>query len=222
MAARLFAIVLGFLALTLSLAAPSPRRGPGHIGVPIVNPDASDVIPNSFVVVYNSTFDDDVITTHQNKWMKKIATANIGKRSLDGRALSTQATAIRLGAWRAMTLEADDSTMNQIFDADEVKYIEADVKVSLNTLSLQSNAPSGLVRLSHAKAGASGYIFDSSAGEGITAYVVDTGILTTHSEFGGRATFGKNFVPNSPVRLPFAFQSTETSASVLKLTSFVF
>jgi cerevisin len=33
------------------------------------------------------------------------------------------------------------------------------------------------------------YTFDDSAGEGVDIYIVDTGILTTHQEFGGRATF---------------------------------
>lgn len=196
MATRLLAIVLGFLALTLSLAAPSPRRGPGHIGVPVVNPGANDIISNRFLVVYNSTYGDEAITSHQTKWINRIATANVGKRSLDGRALSTTATPFQLGTWRAMALEADERTMNQIFDADEVNYIEADMKVSLNALNLQSIAPTGLVRLSHAKAGGAGYIFDSTAGQGITAYVVDTGIRVTHSEFGGRATFAANFVNN--------------------------
>ena len=45
----------------------------------------------------------------------------------------------------------------------------------------QSNAPAGLGSISHAEAGNSSYVFDSSAGAGIVAYVVDTGIRTTHS-----------------------------------------
>lgn len=60
----------------------------------------------------------------------------------------------------------------------------------------QPAAPAGLRRISHAAAGETGYIFDSTAGAGITAYIVDTGILTTHEEFGGRAIWGANFVNN--------------------------
>lgn len=36
------------------------------------------------------------------------------------------------------------------------------------------------------------YLYNNT-GAGITAYVIDTGILTTHQEFGGRATWGANF-----------------------------
>ncbi|RKU41311.1 hypothetical protein DL546_004020 [Coniochaeta pulveracea] len=196
MAARLLAFILGFLALTVSLAAPSPRRGHGRIAAPVSNPEAANIIANSFIVVYNSTVGDEAITSHQTKWIDRVSKANVGKRSIDGRSLSTKALPVKIGTWRAMTIDADDDMASEMFDSDEVKYIEADTRISLNALNLQSNAPSGLVRLSHAAAGGSGYIFDSTGGQGITAYVVDTGIRVTHSEFGGRATFAANFVNN--------------------------
>jgi len=66
----------------------------------------------------------------------------------------------------------------------------------LNALLSQTNAPPGLARISHKAAGNSSYVFDSTAGEGITAYIVDTGILASHSEFQDRATFGANFANN--------------------------
>jgi subtilisin family serine protease len=193
MATKLFAVL--FTLLTLTLAAPSPRKG-HFMGVPVSNPEVSesDVIANRFIVVYNSTFGEEAITTHQSKWIAKIAKSNVGKRSLDGRSLSTKANTFRLGTWNAMALEADDRTMNQIFDADEVSYIEADTRVRLSALSTQGPATSGLARISHADAGEGSYVFDSTAGQGITAFVVDTGILVSHSEFQGRATFAANFV----------------------------
>lgn len=63
----------------------------------------------------------------------------------------------------------------------QVNYVEADTIVKTNTLVQQTNAPAGLDRISHKAVGASSYVFDNSAGTGITAYVVDTGIRTTHS-----------------------------------------
>ena len=75
----------------------------------------------------------------------------------------------------------------------KVAYVEADTRVKTTALLSQSNATTGLARISHAAAGNSTYVFDSTAGAGIVAYVVDTGILVTHSEFQGRATFGANF-----------------------------
>jgi subtilisin family serine protease len=40
------------------------------------------------------------------------------------------------------------------------------------------------------------YTYDASAGSTITAYVLDTGVDTKHEDFEGRASFGKNFIPN--------------------------
>jgi subtilisin family serine protease len=40
------------------------------------------------------------------------------------------------------------------------------------------------------------YITPETGGEGVNAYIIDTGILTTHTAFGGRAIVGRNFIPN--------------------------
>jgi subtilisin family serine protease len=101
-----------------------------------------------------------------------------------------------MNQWRAMALDADDDMITEIFNSPEVAYIEADTRVHLNDALAQTNAPEGLNRLSHAEPGQGTYVFDTSAGSGITAYVVDTGVRITHSEFEGRATFGANFINN--------------------------
>lgn len=69
------------------------------------------------------------------------------------------------------------------------------VNASANVV--QPNAPSwGLARISSKKSGATDYVYDSSAGEGIVVYGVDTGIDIGHSDFGGRAEWGTNTVDN--------------------------
>lgn len=67
----------------------------------------------------------------------------------------------------------------------------------------QSSAPWNLVRLSKFKKNnylnPRNYQYPIRAGNGITTYVIDTGILITHNEFSnGRATWGANFVTDSP------------------------
>jgi len=42
------------------------------------------------------------------------------------------------------------------------------------------------------------YNYGSQAGEGVYAYVIDTGIEKDHEEFEGRATDGKNFITGEP------------------------
>jgi subtilisin family serine protease len=165
------------------------------LGVPVSNQDAKNVVANRYIVVYNSSFSTEAIETHMNSVMQTVSKRNIGKRSpIDNRALSRTVNMFYINQWRAMSLEAEDATMMEIMAADEVSYIEADARVQALATETQTDAPTGLIRLSNAARGASTYVFDDSAGEGITAYIVDTGIRVTHSEFEGRATFAANFV----------------------------
>lgn len=59
-------------------------------------------------------------------------------------------------------------------------------------LTTQSNVPHGLATISHRQPGSSQYIYDTSAGEGSFAYVVDSGVNINHVEFEGRASRGYN------------------------------
>lgn len=188
-------------ASTQAAAAKQPGAG---LGVFIDNIDAqdADIVPNSYIVVYNNTFSDDDIDTHQLSVKTTIAKRNLNKRSLDGRTLSTAVNTFKMSGWRAMALDADDLMMNSINAESMVSYVEANTYVKASALQQQNNAPNGLARISHAEAGTAGYVFDDTAGEGITAYIVDTGILTTHDEFQGRAKLAFNAVNNVVSRLP--------------------
>lgn len=168
----------------------------GSPNIPIVNAGVGDIIPNRYIVVYNNSFNDEAIATRQASFSAAIKRRNLHKRGLVGQLLSTEIQSFKMVKWRAMALDADDSMIMHISGADEVSYIEADHWVSTCTTLRQTNAPPGITRLSHGNATAQGYVFDSSAGAGITVYVIDTGVRATHSEFQGRATLGANFVDN--------------------------
>jgi subtilisin family serine protease len=60
--------------------------------------------------------------------------------------------------------------------------------------SVQSGAPWGLGRISHRQVGSTDYTYDASAGAGTCAYIIDTGIYTSHAEFEGRATMVKSYI----------------------------
>ncbi|WP_428985479.1 S8 family peptidase [Streptomyces globosus] len=42
----------------------------------------------------------------------------------------------------------------------------------------------------------SSYTYPDKAGEGVTAYIIDTGVRITHTDFGGRASYGYDAVDN--------------------------
>jgi subtilisin family serine protease len=73
--------------------------------------------------------------------------------------------------------------------------------VTKQSLVTQENSIYSLADISH-KNGVSGlstftYIYDASAGAGMTAYVFDTGIRASHQEFEGRVRFGINGLTGS-------------------------
>ncbi|MGW1198412.1 S8 family serine peptidase [Streptomyces sp. NPDC002536] len=63
----------------------------------------------------------------------------------------------------------------------------------------QENPPSwGLDRIDQADTKGDGkYTYPDSAGEGVTAYVIDTGVRISHKDFGGRASYGFNAIDNN-------------------------
>ncbi|MGW2342877.1 S8 family serine peptidase [Streptomyces sp. NPDC001661] len=87
----------------------------------------------------------------------------------------------------------------------EAKRLAADGAVSkvvqnkkFHIDATQDNPPSwGLDRIDQAEtAGDSKYTYPDSAGEGATAYVIDTGVRISHKDFGGRASYGFDAVDN--------------------------
>ena len=61
------------------------------------------------------------------------------------------------------------------------------VSMQKRELTTQSDATYGLAAVSHREPYHDDYIYDTTAGEGVYAYVVDSGIRVTHNEFEGRA-----------------------------------
>ncbi|KAK2590218.1 hypothetical protein QQS21_012106 [Conoideocrella luteorostrata] len=187
-------MLLGLVLLVAQLTAAAPQALAPKLNLPIVNAGAPDIIPNRYIVVYNSSFSNSAIDAKMSSFSAAIKKRNLNKRSLEGRQFSTEITPFKMNKWRAMALDADDSMIMDINSAEEVEYVEADHWVKTQATIAQTNAPLGLQRLSESQPGQQSYLFDESAGEGIMVYVVDTGVRTSHVEFQGRATFGKSFV----------------------------
>ncbi|KAH0593959.1 hypothetical protein MHUMG1_08282 [Metarhizium humberi] len=159
----------------------------------------SRIVPNSYIVVYKNTTsaaDVKAMTASVSSQLKK---RNLNKRGSEGQLLSTDVRSFQINNWHAMNFEAEESMALEVGKYDGVDYVEKNTWFSTLGLVEQTNAPAGLQRLSEAapvgeqpKKGL--YVYDSSAGNGTTAYVVDSGCRTTHRDFEGRATTIANFV----------------------------
>ncbi len=74
----------------------------------------------------------------------------------------------------------------------KVALVEADAEVQLE--DTQTNATWGLDRIDQRALPLNGSYLYERTGTGVTAYIIDTGIVPTHQEFGGRASVGTDLV----------------------------
>ena len=80
----------------------------------------------------------------------------------------------------------------KISEDPRVAYVEEDGVVSIE--ATQTPATWGLDRIDQRDLPLSGSYTYNTTASNVTAYIIDTGILTSHSEFGGRATSGYDAV----------------------------
>ncbi|MEU9227950.1 S8 family serine peptidase [Streptomyces massasporeus] len=136
---------------------------------------AKGAVPGSFIVTLDDKVNKSALAEEYGGKLKRTYTAALDGFSAGG-----------LSSAEAKRLAADPSVAKVV----QVR------KFSIN--ATQDNPPSwGLDRLDQADtAGDSKYTYPDGAGEGVTAYVIDTGVRTTHKDFGGRAASGFDAVDN--------------------------
>ncbi|SFS36464.1 Peptidase inhibitor I9 [Streptomyces harbinensis] len=143
----------------------------------ITNADAPGTIDDSYIVILeDSTFSAASAAAENlaDKYDAEIVTTY--EHALNGYEIAaTEAEALALAADPAVK----EVVQNQVFTID----------------ATQTNPPSwGLDRIDQpALPLDQSYTYPDSAGAGTTVYVIDTGIRTTHQDFGGRASFGYDY-----------------------------
>ncbi|RPA95407.1 subtilisin-like protein [Choiromyces venosus 120613-1] len=161
------------------------------------------IIPNHFIIVFKPEVPKARCQEHC-QWAAELYTQRISARSAAGEEPETSGISHHYSfpTWNGYAGSFDEYVRNEIGSRDEVDFIEPDYKVYTKDFITQDDVPSwGLARISHDEKLTADtrttYTYDSSAGEGTRAYIIDTGILADHEDFGGRATFGHNAVAGS-------------------------
>lgn len=153
------------------MSSPASRRSStDSLGHDSLAQHASRVLPGRYIVVFKS----DV----QNA--PGLARALIAAHGGDLRHTYTDAL-------RGFAAALPDSAVAALAHNPNVASIEPDALVDVQ--NVESPVPSwGLDRIDQAKTRLdSKYNYVSAAGAGVNVYIVDTGIRTTHADFGGRA-----------------------------------
>ncbi|PVI02724.1 subtilisin-like protein [Periconia macrospinosa] len=183
------------IALLFGALLPAALSAPAH--APITKRE--DIIEGKYIVTLKPTLDS--VESHLT-WVNEVH-----KRSLLKRTAGVEKK-YDIDTWKGYAGEFDEATVAAIKASPDVELVEPDTyvylpyfedskseeetKVEKKALVTQSGATWGLGAVSHRSGSSSSYVYDDTAGAETYAYVVDSGILTTHQEFEGRATFAYN------------------------------
>ena len=128
------------------------------------------VVPGQYIVVLKSDTRSAVV-------------ANAHARSAGARILAVYGAALKGYAARLTPAQ-----LTAVRADPRVAFVEADRTVSLSTT--QTNATWGLDRIDQRSRPLSTTYTYFNTGAGVRAYIIDTGIRFSHSQFGGRASSG--------------------------------
>jgi uncharacterized protein (TIGR03437 family) len=128
-------------------------------------------IPNSYIVIFEDRVIDVATIATELTNLHRGRAKHLYDKALKGFAIDLPAAA-------ALALAQDP----------RVKYVEEDSIVTADVT--QTGATWGLDRIDQRNLPLSGSYTYNVNGSGVHAYIVDTGILTTHSDLGGRASVG--------------------------------
>lgn len=178
MQSKRFLIVSVLFALILAAASPALAAGNGPVA-PLIGQDAAGAIPGRYIVVLKADTRTDA------------AEAAITQATRAGGKLHFRYTEVLNGF--AVTLP--DRALDAVRNNPHVDYIEADSVVSID--ATQTGATWGIDRIDQRARPLSTTYTYNYTGAGVKAYIIDTGILITHSQFGSRASYGYDAVDGS-------------------------
>ncbi|RPB24335.1 serine protease [Terfezia boudieri ATCC MYA-4762] len=199
-----------FIVSSISLVTASPIFDRASQDVaPLISANiAEHEIPDSYIVVFKDHVKESAATKHHS-WVQELHTTSLKKRSqiplmksgsewLNDAADGLKHTYNISGELLGYAGTFDKSVLEEIRRHPDVAFVEKDSKVFAFKEPepvVENSAPWGLARISHRDALGFGtfnkYVHQASGGEGVDAYVVDTGTNYNHIDFEGRAAWGK-------------------------------
>ncbi|KAM7184443.1 subtilisin-like proteinase Mp1 [Naviculisporaceae sp. PSN 640] len=179
-----------------TLALPFEKRSP-------------QAVPNKYIVTLKPGVSTSSVNTHLH-WVDAVHKRSLARRGASDTTGVDQVFNIK--DFNAYAGSFDSETIKEIEASEDVATIEPDMVWHLldtpnnpyfhtgprPRLTTQPNAPWGLGSISHRLPNSTDYIYDTAgAGEGFFAYLIDTGVRSSHVELEGRVINGFNAFPDS-------------------------
>ncbi|KAG0004892.1 serine protease [Entomortierella chlamydospora] len=165
---------------------------------PIFSPLDADIVPDSYFVVFKS----GVRASEHSAWIRDLHQRDISINGVWDDFTSGVKHVYDMGSFQGVAGRFRSDVLDEIRKNPDVDYIERDQIVYTSEITTQNRAPWGLARISHRKGLTLGtfnkYEHNPNGGNGVTVFVIDTGINIKHVEFEGRAEWGKTVPSGDP------------------------
>jgi subtilisin family serine protease len=163
-----FAVPASSQASSAPVAAPVPGK--------ILYTDNANAIPDQYIVSLGANTKEEDVDRLAGELTAKYG----GQKQF-----------VYTAAMRGFSLSANKDQAALIAGDPAVEYVAQDVQFTSDALGLQVGPPSwGIDRIDQRSLPLDNKYFYPNIAAPVTAYVIDTGILLTHQEFGGRAVCG--------------------------------
>ena len=171
--AALTVVVLFALTLVGPAGAQPRSQGAGGAGLaPVIGLDKPSAIEGRYIVVFD----------------RQAPAAAASAARVDVRALGAKILHRYNHALEGFSARLSSSAVESLRSNPHVAFIEADSRVRVS--DTQSPATWGLDRIDQRNRPLSNSYTYNATGAGVTAYIIDTGIRFSHTQFGGRAVSG--------------------------------
>src|SRR3954468_5767213 len=151
-------------------------------------------IPNSYIVVFESRVADTPAVADELARTHGAKTKHV------------------YGALKGFAAEMSQAAANAMANDPRVKYVEEDSIVQIDTT--QTGATWGIDRIDQRTLPLDANYTYATTASNVHAYIVDTGILVSHTQFGGRASVGVDEVGDGQNGIDCAGHGTHVAGTV--------